>query len=250
MAPNINSAGWSCIEFISDLHLQALEPETANAWFDYMASTSADAIFILGDWFEVWVGDDDDDAFVARCAEVMQAKAKKSKLFIMHGNRDFLIGKDFATRCSATLLEDPTILTFNGQSYLLTHGDALCTSDLDYMQFRSVVRTKEWQQSFLAKPLTERKEIARQLRAQSQAKHGTSIDYTDVNEDLAVEWLNLNHCQAMIHGHTHKPASHTMSTIKGASFARHVLSDWDAVSNPPRLQVLRLDANGISRESI
>jgi len=230
---------------ISDLHLQVAEPETAKAWFEYMASTEgiqADAIFILGDWFEVWVGDDDDDAFASLCAAVMRQRSRRSKLFIMHGNRDFLIGADLAERSGATLLEDPTRLDFNGTSYLLTHGDALCTDDLSYMRFRELVRAPEWQIAFLAKPLNERKAIARKIREQSQAIHANVITYADVNEALALDWLNTHGCDAMIHGHTHQPATHPLG-----SGVRHVLSDWDANVTSQRLEVLRLTAQDVQR---
>jgi UDP-2,3-diacylglucosamine hydrolase len=241
----IDTSAWQTIDFISDLHLQVAEPATAKAWFDYMASTEgsqADAIFILGDWFEVWVGDDDEDPFAALCAAVMRQRSKRSELFIMHGNRDFLMGVDLAERCGATLLDDPARLDFNGTSYLLTHGDALCTDDTSYMRFRELVRAPEWQAEFLAKPLAERKNIARQIRTQSQAQHGLATSYADVNELLALEWLNTHGCDVMIHGHTHKPASHKLG-----SGERHVLSDWDASATPKRLEVLRLTADGLSR---
>ena len=241
----IDTSAWQTIDFISDLHLQVAEPATAKAWFDYMASVdnhSADAIFILGDWFEVWVGDDDEDPFAALCAAVMRQRSKRSEIFIMHGNRDFLMGTDLAERSSATLLADPTRLDFNGASYLLTHGDALCTNDTSYIRFRELVRAPEWQTEFLAKPLAERKNIARQIRTQSQAQHSLAGNYVDINETLALEWLNTHGCDVMIHGHTHKPASHKLG-----SGERHVLSDWEATSTPARLEVLRLTADGFSR---
>lgn len=244
----IDTSAWQTIDFISDLHLQVAEPATAKAWFDYMASTEgiqADAIFILGDWFEVWVGDDDTDPFAALCAAVMRQRSKRSELFIMHGNRDFLMGADLAERSGATLLADPTQLDFNGTSYLLTHGDALCTDDTPYMRFRELVRAPEWQAEFLAKPLAERKNIARQIRSKSQAQHDLATSYIDVNEVLALEWLNTHGCDVMIHGHTHKPATHKLG-----SGARHVLSDWDAKAAPPRLEVFRLTFDGLSRQHL
>ncbi len=246
----IDTSTWHTIDFISDLHLQVAEPATAKAWFDYMASTEgtqADAIFILGDWFEVWVGDDDEDPFAALCAAVMRQRSKRSELFIMHGNRDFLMGADLAERSGATLLDDPTRLDFNGTSYLLTHGDELCTDDESYMRFRQLVRAPEWQAEFLAKPLDKRKNIARQIRAQSQAQHGLTSSYADVNELLALEWLNTHGCDVMIHGHTHKPASHKLVGLGSGGGERHVLSDWDANAEPTRLEVLRLTADGLSR---
>lgn len=237
---------WHCIDFISDLHLQTSQPETAKAWFEYMASTSleADAIFILGDWFEVWIGDDNDDPFAALCAAVMRRRIqiKPCELYVMHGNRDFLMGTDFANRCEATLLADPTRLDFNGTSYLLTHGDALCTDDAAYMRFRQIVRNPDWRAEFLTKPLHERRDIASKIRAESQAANAQKTSYADVNQAVALEWLDTHGCDEIIHGHTHQPATHALATGK-----RHVLSDWDATANPTRLEVLRLTTNGISR---
>jgi UDP-2,3-diacylglucosamine hydrolase len=238
---------WRCIDFISDLHLQTNTPATAKAWFDYMAKPTkdgitADAIFILGDWFEVWVGDDDDHPFASLCAAVMRARAKFSTLFLMHGNRDFLIGTDFADRCSATLLPDPTRLEFNGSSYLLSHGDLLCTDDAAYMRFRNIVRSEDWQAEFLAKPLPERRVIAQKIRTESRAAHSKQPIYADINDTLALEWLATHGCDELIHGHTHQPASHPL-----AYGMRHVLSDWDADTTPPRQEVLRLTTDGLSR---
>lgn len=250
--PLVDGTGWKVIDVISDLHLQSSQPETAKAWFNYMASASlaADAIFILGDWFEVWIGDDDDDPFTALCAAVMRARAKPKQgtntkpceLFLMHGNRDFLIGTDFADRCDATLLQDPTRLDFNGTAYLLTHGDALCTDDTAYMRFRDIVRSKEWQAEFLAKPLEQRRDIAKKIRQESQAAHRTQSKEVDINVFLAVDWLNTHGCDEMIHGHTHSPKSHVLG-----SGMRHVLSDWDADASTQRTEVLRLSAKGVHR---
>ena len=201
-----------------------------------------DAIFILGDWFEVWLGDDDDDPFVLLCASVMRQRAKTTALYLMHGNRDFLMGLDFASRCDATLLPDPTILEFNASSYLLSHGDALCTDDEAYIRFREIVRGEEWQADFLAKPLPERRDIARKIRAQSSQINQQKATYADVNESKALEWLNTHGCDDLIHGHTHQPASHRLGNGQ-----RHVLSDWDAEATPARAQILRLTHQGFSR---
>ncbi|MDD2919300.1 UDP-2,3-diacylglucosamine diphosphatase, partial [Rhodoferax sp.] len=144
---------WRMIDFISDLHLQAGEPATFAAWQRYMASTSADALFILGDLFEVWVGDDitraaDDPegAFALQCQQVISATAARMSVYFMHGNRDFLLGNDFAKGCGMTLLTDPTVLDFDGQRWLLSHGEELCLDDVDYQQFRQQVRNPAWQQ--------------------------------------------------------------------------------------------------------
>jgi len=157
----------------------------------------------------------------------------------MHGNRDFLVGQRLADLCNMTLLADPTLLVFRSSSdqrYLLSHGDALCIDDVDYMQFRQQVRSAEWQQAFLAKPLAERQTIARGLRQQSEAKKLVSTDYADVDASAALQWLQAANAKTLIHGHTHKPATHQLD----AAHQRIVLSDWDASATPPRAEVLRL----------
>lgn len=237
-------AAWRTVDFISDLHLQAAEPETFEAWRRYMAGTPADAIFILGDLFEVWVGDDaaGEPGFAADCAAVVQAAAGRACVFFMHGNRDFLVGEGFLSACRATLLPDPTVLDFADKRWLLTHGDALCLADTEYMRFREQVRSSEWQREFLAKPLAQRQAIGRQLREQSESRKRSGIDYADVDGPATLAWLEAADAHAMIHGHTHKPADHLLG---GCS--RTVLSDWDATSAPPRLEALRLTADGARR---
>ena len=153
-----------------------------QAWEHYLAHTRADAVFILGDLFEVWVGDDglqgqDDDArFEQRCVEILRAAAARRAVHFMHGNRDFLFGQAAAAGAAGlTLLDDPTVLTFGGQRWLLTHGDALCLDDRDYLQFRAQVRTTAWQQNFLAQPLAERRAFARGLRQQSERRKQSGV---------------------------------------------------------------------------
>ena len=242
-------ADWRMVDFISDLHLQASEPATLMAWQHYMQTTAASAVFILGDLFEVWVGDDvvqdtppgrsEGLGFEERCANVLRQAAGRTRVFFMHGNRDFLVGTRFLGRCNTTLLQDPTVLAFAGQRWLLTHGDALCLDDLDYMQFRRQVRSADWQRDFLARPLAERRAIARGLRQQSEARKRSGVMYADVDTPAARQWLQTTQALTMIHGHTHKPADHDL----GGGLARVVLSDWDALANPARVEVLRLDAN-------
>jgi UDP-2,3-diacylglucosamine hydrolase len=235
-------AAWQVVDFISDLHLQAGEPATVQAWEHYMAHTRADAVFILGDLFEVWVGDDgpasaDDEArFEARCIDTLHTTAQRRAVFLMHGNRDFLLGNVFAQACGLDLLADPTVLAFGGQRWLLSHGDALCLDDTDYLQFRAQVRSAEWQQAFLAKPLAERRAIARGLRTESEARKRSGALYADVDAAAAAAWLQAAQAHEMIHGHTHKPADHAFCD----GLRRRVLSDWDAGSTPPRAEVLRL----------
>ncbi|MGB4118516.1 MAG: UDP-2,3-diacylglucosamine diphosphatase [Polaromonas sp.] len=236
---------WQSIDFISDLHLQASEPETFNAWQRYMQTTPADAVFILGDLFEVWVGDDvlNEHGFDDQCAHVIQQTGARMPVFFMHGNRDFLIGPGLMAACNTTLLVDPTVLSFNQQRWLLSHGDALCLDDADYMQFRQQVRSTDWQQTFLAKPLAERQAIARGLRQQSEARKDSGATYADVDAQAARLWLEQANSPTLIHGHTHKPASHDL----GQGLQRVVLSDWDMAATPPRAEVLRLSAQGLQR---
>jgi UDP-2,3-diacylglucosamine hydrolase len=240
-------AAWVTVDFISDLHLRAEEPATFGAWAHYLQSTPADAVFLLGDVFEVWVGDDvlndpkaRDERFEARCAREMAAAARRLALFFMHGNRDFLVGQALMTHCQAKLLADPTVLDFGGQRWLLSHGDALCLDDTEYLQFRRQVHQPAWQDAFLAKPLAEREAIARSLRAQSEAS-GTA--YADVDNAAARQWLQAAGAHTLIHGHTHRPATHDL----GQGLQRVVLSDWDAAATPPRAEVLRLNASGLQR---
>lgn len=237
---------WRCVDFISDLHLQASEPVTFDAWRTYMQSTRADAMFILGDLFEVWVGDDivaasadeldPSVSFENQCAQVLQSAADRLDIFFMHGNRDFLLGPAFAGNCRMTLLEDPTRLDFGGHRWLLSHGDALCLADTDYMQFRAQVRSAQWQQDFLGKPLTERRTIALGLRQQSETRKRSGTVYADLDPQASCEWLQAAQAQTLIHGHTHKPGQHDL----GNGQSRIVLSDWDAAAIPPRAEVVRL----------
>jgi UDP-2,3-diacylglucosamine hydrolase len=253
---------WRTVDFISDLHLQASEPATFQAWQHYMATTPADAVFILGDLFDVWIGDDvlgshSSPNFEDACAKVLGNAAGRLALFFMHGNRDFLLGQGQAgpnlpDLCHFTLLADPCALTFAGQRWLLSHGDALCLDDVPYMNFRRQVRSAAWQQSFLARPLAERQLIARDLRQQSQQQHAqrkqAGAPFVDLDRDASRVWLQAARAPMLIHGHTHQPALHEL----GDGLQRIVLSDWDAdpAAAAPRAEVLRLSvapAGGLQR---
>lgn len=238
-------ANWRVVDFISDLHLQAQEPATAQSWQDYLARTTADAVFILGDLFEVWVGDDSlagaptdgrTEAFEQHCVLTLRAASRQRALYFMHGNRDFLVGAAFAQAAGVTLLDDPTLLQFGGRRWLLSHGDALCLADADYQRFRQQVRGAAWQQSFLTRPLAQRRELARQLRSDSEARKRSGADYADADPALTQAWLEAVQAQCLIHGHTHRPADHALPGGR----MRRVLSDWDAAAHPPRAEVLRL----------
>jgi len=234
---------WRCVDFISDLHLQANEPLTFQAWSEYLQQTSADALFILGDLFEVWVGDDvltdqvgARTGFEHQCAQVLRATANRTKVYIMPGNRDFLMGPALMQASGCALLEDPCVLEFASQRWLLSHGDALCLDDKAYMQFRALVRSAQWQRDFLAKPLHERLNLASHMRAQSEAIKQGETNYADVDTAAARASLETLRADHMIHGHTHRPARHPL----GAHHDRWVLSDWDLSARPPRAEVLRL----------
>ena len=243
---------WRTVDFISDLHLNADEPATFTAWQHYLEDTPADAVFILGDLFEVWVGDDvvsadfrtnAETSFENRCARVLAQAGSRLALFFMHGNRDFLVGQTLMKLCNATLLDDPTVLDFAGQRWLLSHGDALCLDDTDYMLFRQQVRSADWQQAFLARPLAERRAIARDMRRQSEARKHSGVDYADVDANAARQWLDAAQARTLIHGHTHKPGRYDL----GQGYSRMVLSDWDAQAPKPRADLLRLTASGLQR---
>lgn len=230
---------WRCVDFLSDLHLQASDAKTFLVLQRYLQETAADAVFILGDLFEVWVGDDAlacTTGFEAQCAGVLRAAAGRLDLYIMRGNRDFLMGRALASACNATLLDDPSLLAFAGVRWLLTHGDALCLDDTDYLEFRAQVRSAEWQTRFLGQPLAQRQSIAQSLRAQSEARKRSEPMYADVDTAAARALLKAHSAAHMVHGHTHKPATHRL----GEGLERLVLSDWDLQAHPPRADVVRL----------
>ncbi len=240
-------AHWHNVDFISDLHLQPSEPGTVNAWTAYLKNTQADALFILGDLFEVWVGDDvaNEDGFEQQCARALKAASQRLSIYFMHGNRDFLVGEDFMRQCGATLLDDPTVLTSGCSRWLLSHGDELCIDDVDYQQFRVMVRSSLWQQDFLGKPLPARQAIARNLRSQSEAHKKSAQTFVDVDAAAATHWLAQARATTLIHGHTHRPAEHDL----GHGLQRIVMSDWDATALPARAQVLRLHLPNIENLS-
>ena len=240
---------WRCIDFVSDLHLHAELPRTTAAFVHYLAHTRADAVFILGDLFEAWVGDDmRHEAYEGACTTALADYGRGHWLGIMVGNRDFLLGADMAKACHAHLLDDPVMLMAFGQSLLLTHGDALCLADTDYLRFRAQVRTKDWQAAFLTKPLAERLAIAAQMRMASAAHQQQQAPETwaDVDAQAALSWMTSAGTQLMVHGHTHRPGMFPLNA-EGTSH-RVVLSDWDLDHTPtPRGEILRLTPDGLKR---
>jgi UDP-2,3-diacylglucosamine hydrolase len=231
----IAPSNWRMVDFLSDVHLDASEAATFNAWAHHLNTTPADALFILGDLFEVWIGDDTQDPFHLQYMEVLRTTVKRMPVFFMCGNRDFLVAKQWLQSTGVQGLQDPCVLELAEQKVLLSHGDALCIDDTDYMAFRQQVRSSAWQEAFLAKPLSERQQIAKDLRAQSKARQQKQTDYVDVDANTARAWLREKDCKLLIHGHTHLPDTHDL----GNGLNRMVLSDWEALATPPRLEVLR-----------
>jgi UDP-2,3-diacylglucosamine hydrolase len=239
--------GITAIDFISDLHLHASRPATLEAFRQWLQHGHSQALVILGDLFEVWVGDDAMAEGIERDAGCWLADAaRRHPIWLMHGNRDFLIGRAFAEATGVALLPDPTVLQAFGRSVLLTHGDELCVADTDYQRFRRQVRDPAWQQAVLARPLAERRVLAQNARHASEArKHGSELgDWADVDADAAASWLALAGTRVMIHGHTHRPGSAAI----GAHNTRHVLTDWDLDdASAPRAEVMRWSASGFAR---
>jgi UDP-2,3-diacylglucosamine hydrolase len=234
------------VDFISDIHLSETMPATAAAWEAYMRATKADAVFLLGDIFEVWVGDDARTRpFEARCTQVIADVAARVPVWLQHGNRDFLIGAEFAAATGARLLADPASVAAFGRTVLLTHGDELVVDDVPYQLFRQQVRNPAYQQQFLSQPLEARLALAAKMRAASMARHDEPVTYADVDETMAKAWLARLGTDTMIHGHTHRPGSQARD-----GWTRHVLSDWDQDTPVPearRAQVLRWTAAGFER---
>jgi UDP-2,3-diacylglucosamine hydrolase len=240
-APN----AWTCIDFISDLHLAEDTPRSVDAWAEHLLCTPADAVFILGDLFEVWVGDDArHTGFEARCAEVLAEAAAVRSIGFMAGNRDFLVGAEMLKACGVMALPDPTVVIAFGERLMLSHGDALCIDDIEYQQFRREVRSDAWHAGFLAKPLAQRRELARQMRARSELRKATQAGaaWFDVDSASAVRWMHEAGTPTLVHGHTHRPGSEAMAP----GFIRHVLSDWD-LDRAQRAEVLRWKRSGLSR---
>jgi len=237
------SAHWHTVDLISDLHLQASDLATFEAWQNHMAHTRADAVLILGDLFEVWVGDDAvaEDPFLQQCAQVLTQASQQRHVFFMPGNRDFLVGPDFLNHCGVQALSDPTVLVWGERRTVLTHGDALCLEDEAYQRFRLQARDPAWQAAFLARPLSERQALAQSMREQSKAHNQSVAYFADADEAMTRAWLLAAHSQHMVHGHTHQPADH----VAGPAL-RQVLSDWSLGHVPPRAEILRLQADGQS----
>lgn len=241
-------ADWRQVAFISDLHLSEDLPRTTAAFERLLQSVQADALFILGDLFEYWVGDDMLALpFETRCAQALRAATRRLPVHVLRGNRDFLLGERFFAETGCQDLADPTVLRAGwGASLLVTHGDALCIGDTAYQQFRAQVRQPAWQAALLARPLEERVALARQMRAASRDGGRPPESYADADAPLCSQWLAAANASRMIHGHTHRPGR---DTLPGGG-VREVLSDWELDQAEPRADMLVWTPEGVRRESL
>jgi UDP-2,3-diacylglucosamine hydrolase len=228
--------------FISDLHIDASRPQITHQFLSFLRTEAggADALYILGDLFESWVGDDDaDPAQRETIAGLRELTARGVPCFVMHGNRDFLLGPQFCTMSGAALLPDPIVVTLYGEPVLVMHGDALCTDDRAYQRLRATVRDADWQRQFLGLSVAARRALAGAARAGSQA-HTAAIEYaiTDVNAGSVEAVLRAAGVGTLLHGHTHRPAVHSLQ-VDGRDCTRIVLGDWYSQGS-----VLRWDRDG------
>ncbi|MBN7798342.1 UDP-2,3-diacylglucosamine diphosphatase [Parahaliea mediterranea] len=230
--------------FISDLHLDPARPAVTRALAAFLdARRDAEALYILGDFFEAWVGDDDDAPLAREVADLLaRYSAAGPALYLMRGNRDFLLGEDYCARAGGTLLADPTVIDLYGRRVLLMHGDSLCTADEAYQQFRRTARSPEWQADILARPLAERRALAAQLRGMSQeANSNKAEDIMDVTPAEVDRVLREHGVDCLIHGHTHRPDHHVH-----AGGERWVLGDWYEhawvmKAGPGQLELVKID---------
>jgi UDP-2,3-diacylglucosamine hydrolase len=221
--------------FISDLHIDSANGIILKSLLQLLQqqASGADAIYILGDLFEAWVGDDDiNDAGDTVASALLELSQNGTKVFLMHGNRDFLLGPDFAARCGGELLPEPVVIDCYGQKLVLLHGDSLCTRDTAYITYRQQVRDPAWKQTFLARPLLERHMVAQQIRQQSKdANSHKASDIMDVTHQEVLDLIENLQVNLMVHGHTHRPGIHTIrlhDPINGKNEAvRIVLGSWD-----------------------
>lgn len=242
------------IHFISDLHLSADRPGLTALFERYLAGPAREAgsVYILGDLFEYWAGDDDlDDPLNRGVAETLAGFAEGgSKIYFMAGNRDFLLGNEFATRAHLQILQEPTLIQLGEQRTLLCHGDSLCTDDLAYQAFRHQVRNPAWQAQFLAQPLAMRKQIIAGVRMKSEtAKSEKDAAIMDVNGDAVAALLREHGYPLLIHGHTHRPAAHTLD-VEGHGCERWVLADWRVEAERASGEVLVWADGKLSRQPL
>ena len=235
------------ILLISDLHLEEGRPDITRAFLGLLAgrARTAESLYILGDFFEAWIGDDAMSPFQRSICQALRALSDSgTKVFLMHGNRDFMIGKAFCKAAGCTLLKDPSVVNFNGEPVLLMHGDSLCTRDEAYMRMRRYLRHPLTLWVLRHLPLSMRHKLARKLRSESRAQTRMKAnDIVDVTPDEVVRVMAESGVQTLIHGHTHRPAVHDVQ-LDGTTAQRIVLGDWDREG-----WLLRIDEQGFHLES-
>ena len=214
--------------FISDLHLERIESPITNIFTAFLDDLNQnDSLYILGDLFESWIGDDNVSELSQYISDrLLMLSERDISVAIMHGNRDFLIGEDFCKASSIKLINDPRIIEIDTKKVMLTHGDELCTDDSEYQAFRSVVRNPLWQKDFLNFPISKREKIAGEAKdASKDSKDNKAMEIMDVNTDAVLKAFNDHDIEIMIHGHTHRPNIHKVSN-EGKNLTRYVLGDW------------------------
>lgn len=235
--------------FISDLHLDESRTDITAALMSLLRTGArrSDALYILGDLFEAWIGDDDESPLMLEVADGLHALAASGvPIYFMHGNRDFLLGAAYALRCGMQLLDDSAVVDLYSMPTLLLHGDTLCTADVAYLKFRQQVRQPAWQAEFLTQSLSTRRAFAAAARAQSKL-HTQSVAYEmmDVTQDAVVDAFRKHRIARLIHGHTHRPAIHPAIDVDGVACQRIVLGDWHHHGS-----VLRVDALGLRLDAL
>jgi UDP-2,3-diacylglucosamine hydrolase len=235
--------------FISDLHLSAREEDKVRLFLHFLKAiaSQADTLYILGDLFDTWVGDDDQHPPIAVIKQALyQLSASGVRLLVMKGNRDFLLGEQFCLETCATMLDDPARIELYGVTTLLMHGDLLCTHDFEYQQMRQQVRSPDWINPFLSQPLERRLELANDYRAQSRETNTSKSDeIMDVTQEAVETYLKQFQATRLIHGHTHRPADHTFS-LDGTTVTRHVLASWQG----DQAEYLCATSEGIQRKTV
>ncbi|MEO7055572.1 MAG: UDP-2,3-diacylglucosamine diphosphatase [Caldimonas sp.] len=236
---------WRAIDFISDLHIAQGTPRVFDAWATHLHQTRADAIFILGDLFEMWIGDDiRAGSFESRCVEVLREASRSRTVAFMPGNRDFLVGDAMLQSSGVMRLADPTIVVAFGARLLASHGDALCLGDVGYQRYRTLVRRSGVQSLFLALPRSAREAVGRAMRRRGDRPCTDVRRRVDLDSEATRAWMQQAQTPTLVHGHTHAPACHEVAP----GTVRHVMTDWHLDNGlPERAEVLRWSADGFAR---
>jgi UDP-2,3-diacylglucosamine hydrolase len=233
------------IQFISDLHLSEDKPHLLALFKHFMQTIAPQSpqLFVLGDLFDVWLGDDDQSEFNQTVIDYFADYANNhGELFIGHGNRDFLIGERFTQACGAKLIDEPYSITWHNKNIDLMHGDSLCSDDVAYQEFKAMVRTEKWQAEFLALPLEQRQQIAGGIKQESKAaQKQKSMQIMDVNQSTVIEYFKQSQTDWLIHGHTHRENCHNLS-INNKDVKRIVLADWDQQGHYLKLDSGKIDS--------